>query len=152
MGRVEDVILQLCYHEDIDSGEEWVHMPADLSTSTSVRITLNRECRQQKQFVVEVEVHILILENSVDRDVIIYMDGSVIQHVCSSSAFTAQVDGHVIREDSGAVAATISSLTMQVMVVSKALSWLETQTFPQACFLRNSMSMLRKIESGWLQR
>jgi ribonuclease HI len=44
---------------------------------------------------------------------------------------------------------TTSSMTMGAMAVTKALSWLETQAFTNVCILRDSMSMLRKIEAGW---
>ena len=55
-----------------------------------------------------------------------------------------------IKEDSGAV--TTSSLTVEVMAVTKAMAWLETQTFTGVCFLSDSMSMLRKIEKGRFRR
>jgi ribonuclease HI len=42
---------------------------------------------------------------------------------------------------------TTSSLTMEVMTVTRAMAWLETQTFTDVCFLGDSMSMLRKIEN-----
>lgn len=38
---------------------------------------------------------------------------------------------------------------MVVIVVSRALEWLETQTFGRVCFLSDSLSMLRKISGGW---
>ena len=38
------------------------------------------------------------------------------------------------------------------MAVTKAMDWLETQTFTDVCFLSDSMSMLRKIENGWFRR
>ena len=57
-----------------------------------------------------------------------------------------------MKEDSGAFAVTTSSLTMEVMAVTRAISWLETQTFNHACFLSDSMSMLKKIEKGWVRR
>jgi hypothetical protein len=41
-------------------------------------------------------------------------------------------------------------MTMEVMTVTKALSWLETQAFTNACVLSDSMSMLRKVKS-WLE-
>ena len=41
---------------------------------------------------------------------------------------------------------------MEVMAVTRAMAWLETQTFTDVCFLSDSMSMLRKIENGWFRR
>jgi ribonuclease HI len=152
MGRAEDIIQQVCSLEDIEPGEEWVRVPAEFCTSFSVRITLDRACRRQNPAVVEAEVQGLIFENSSDGDVVIYTDGSVVRHMRSSWAFTAQVSGRVVEEDSGAFALTTSSLTMEVMAVSKAIAWLETQTFSHACFLSDSMSMLRKIEMGWARK
>lgn len=40
---------------------------------------------------------------------------------------------------------------MEVMAVTKAMSWLETQNATHACFLSDSMSMLRKIQTGWIR-
>ena len=94
----------------------------------------------------------LILENSSDGDVIIYADGSVVRHVRSSWAYTAQVCGKVVKEDSGAFALTTSSMTMEIMAVSRALVWLETQKFTNVCFLSDSMNMLKKVKNGWARK
>ena len=56
------------------------------------------------------------------RDVVIYTDGSVIRHRRSSWAFTAQVQGITVHEDSGAYELITSSLTMEVMAVTKAMN------------------------------
>ena len=152
MGQAEDCIEQVCTLEDIDPGEEWIPVPRAIATSFSVCIELDKECRQHNPLVVEAEVQALISENASDHDVIIYTDGSVIRHVPSSWAFTAQVGGDVVKEDSGGFAVTTSSLTMEIMAVTKAMIWLESQTFIHACFLSDSMSMLRKIETGWARR
>ena len=58
----------------------------------------------------------------------------------------------LLKEDSGAVAVTTSSMTVEVMAVTKAMAWLETQAFTGVCFLSDSMSMLRKIEKGRFRR
>jgi ribonuclease HI len=79
---------------------------------------------------------------------VIYMDGYVVRHIRGSWAFTAQVKGKTKMEDSGAFSVTTSSLTMEVMAVTRAKAWLETQTFTDVCSLSNSMSMPRKIENG----
>jgi ribonuclease HI len=39
-----------------------------------------------------------------------------------------------------------SRITNEVMEVTKALSWLETQAFTNVCFLSESMSMFRKLD------
>jgi hypothetical protein len=65
---------------------------------------------------VKAEVEALIFENSSDKDIIIYTDGSVIRHVRSVWAFTASVEGRTVYEDCGAFASTTSSMTMEVTV------------------------------------
>jgi ribonuclease HI len=97
--------------------------------------------------IAEAEVQALIFENTFGGDAIIYTDGSVIRHVRSSWAYTAQVGGKTVGEDSGAFALTTSSMTIEIMAVTRAIEWLETQTFHHVFFLSDSMSMLRKIET-----
>jgi ribonuclease HI len=57
-----------------------------------------------------------------------------------------------VREDSDAFALTTSSMTMEIMSVTRAMVWLETQTFHHVCFLSDSMSMLRKIKTGCIRQ
>jgi ribonuclease HI len=57
-----------------------------------------------------------------------------------------------VREDSGAFALTTSSMTMEIMAVTRTIEWLETQTFHHVCFLSDAMSMLRKIKTGFIRR
>jgi hypothetical protein len=52
-----------------------------------------------------------------------------------------------MKKDSGVFTATTSSLTVEVMTVSKAMSWFEEQMFSHACFLSDAMNMLKKIGS-----
>lgn len=145
MSLTEDIIQQVCSIDEIDTGAEWLVLPADCDESISVCIKLSRECRQQNPVDVEAEVKALIFENSPEAEAVIYTDGSVVRHTKSSWAFTAQVKGKTKMEDSGAFSVTTSSLTMEVMAVTKAMAWLETQTFTDVCFLIDSMSMLIKI-------
>jgi hypothetical protein len=37
------------------------------------------------------------------------------------------------------------------MAVTRAIEWLETQTFRHVCFLSDSMSNIRKIETGYIR-
>uniref|UniRef100_A0A0B7AS34 Uncharacterized protein n=1 Tax=Arion vulgaris TaxID=1028688 RepID=A0A0B7AS34_9EUPU len=45
-------------------------------------------------------------------------------------------------------ATTTSSLAIEVMAITKAMALLKSQTFTHACFLSDSMSMLRKTDNG----
>jgi ribonuclease HI len=67
----------------------------------------------------------------------VYTDGSVVRHVQSSWGFKAQVSGQTVHEKSGAFRHTTSSMTIEVIAVTKALSWLETQAFTNVCVLSN---------------
>jgi ribonuclease HI len=55
-------------------------------------------------------------------------------------------------DNKGAFALTTSNMAMEDMVLTRAIAWLATHTFQQACFLSDSMSMLGKTETGWIQR
>jgi hypothetical protein len=47
---------------------------------------------------------------------------------------------------------TTISMTMENLAVARAIAWLESQIFYHSCFLSDSMSMLRKIKAGCIQR
>ena len=131
MGKSEDIVRLVCPLDDINRGEEWVPIPADLGASFTVVVTLDRECRQLNPVVVEAEVQALIFENVVEGSAIIYTDGSVTRRIKSAWAFTVEVNGKVVKESSGAFAGTTSSLTMEILAATKALEWLERQSFTQ---------------------
>ena len=75
----------------------------------------------------------------------------MVRHLRSSWAFTAQRAGRTIHEESGAYKKTTSSLTMEVVAVTKAMAWMETQNAENVCILTDSMNMLRKVENGWIR-
>jgi ribonuclease HI len=43
-------------------------------------------------------------------------------------------------------------MTIEVMEVTKALSWIETQAYTNICIPSDSMSMHRQIEARWTRR
>jgi ribonuclease HI len=45
-----------------------------------------------------------------------------------------------------------NSITIEIIAVTTAIEWLETETFRYVYFLSDSMSMLRKIETGCIRR
>ena len=47
---------------------------------------------------------------------------------------------------------TTCSMTMEVMAVTKAFIWLESQNYTGVCILSDSMSMIRKLEAGTVRR
>jgi ribonuclease HI len=148
LGRAEEVIQQVCLLDDVSSCEEWVNVPDTCRISFRVVITLDRSSRNSSPVAVEAEVQALISENSKEGDVIIFTDGSVVRHVRSAWGFVAFRGGLSVREDSGAFPVTTSSMTMEVKAVSRAMVWLETQDDVHVVFLSDSMSMLRKVQTG----
>src|SRR5579871_565052 len=151
MGRAEDVIQRVCALEDIELGEEWVQVPVNFQAFFKVIVTLDRASKKNNPVAVEAEVQALVDENSQGNDIVIYTDGSVIRHVRSSWAYTARSAGEIVREASGAFAATTSSVAMETMAVTKALAWMETQIANHVCILSDSMSMISKVRTGMVR-
>ena len=146
MGRAEDDIERVCSLENITLGEEWTRIPESFQGSISVVVSLDRKCREQCSLAVEAEVQALIYDHIDGEDVVIYTDGSVIREDNRCSwAFTARCRGSVVHEACGAFVVTTSSMTMEVMVVTKALIWLQSQNFSHSFILIDSMSRLRNI-------
>jgi ribonuclease HI len=91
---------------------------------------------------------LLINDNYSENDVIIYIDGSVKQTFSEFVRFYSASERMNVHEDNGAFYHSPSSMTMEVMAVTKALSWLVTLDFTNVCNLSDSVSILRKIEAG----
>jgi ribonuclease HI len=43
-------------------------------------------------------------------------------------------------------------MMMEVMAVTQAFRWLESQDYTHACILSDSMSMIRRVEAGSVRR
>ena len=152
MGRDEGVLGQVCSIGDIELGEEWMPVPQLLNCTFSCITTLDRKWKEKNAIVVNAEVNALISENSGDGDVLIYTDGSVVRHHRSAWAFTARSACQTVYEASGAYLMTTSSMTMEVIAVTRAISWLATQDYSRVCILSDSMSMIRRVEAGCVRR
>ena len=129
MGRAEDVLGQVCSLGDIELGEEWVPVPKLLNCTFSCVTTLDRTWKEKNAIVVNAEVNALISENSGDGDIMIYTDGSVVRQQRSAWGFTARSACQTVYEASSAYLMTTSSMTMEVMAVTRAIDWLATQDY-----------------------
>src|SRR5579871_4514953 len=135
----------------MEPGEKWVPIPVNFHTFLKVIITLDRTSKKNTPVAVEAEVQALVYETSQGNDIVISTDGSVIRHVRSSWAYTARSGGRIVQEASGDFAVTTSSMTMETMAVTKALAWMETQIANHVCILSDSMSMISKVQTGWVR-
>lgn len=69
----------------------------------------------------------------------------------SSWVFVAQIGSEIVNEDSY-FALTTSRLAVVILSVTKAIAGWNLKFPPQqVCFLKHSMTMLMKVESGWAQ-
>ena len=122
LGRAEDTVSRVCPPTEIVPGEEWVRTASVGNSSINVLITLRKANKNNVGSMINSEIRALVDENSTEDDIIIFTDGSVVRHLRSSWAFTAQRAGRTIHEESGAYKKTTSSLTMEVVAVTKAMA------------------------------
>ena len=99
---------------------------------------------------VNLEIDSLIEENGLRDHLIVYTDGSVKRKVKSGWGYTASLQGEVIKEDSGCVTFTTSSMCMEVKAITEMLEWVRQQPITRLICLTDSMSTLEKIATGML--
>ena len=96
------------------------------------------------------EIDYLIEGNGIRNHLIVYRDGSVKRKVKSGWGYTASLQGEVIKEDSGFVAFTTSSMCMEIKAITEMLEWVRHQNITRVVCLTDSMSTLDKISTGML--
>lgn len=108
------------------------------------------------KYFIHVTVSILISKNYKEAGAVIYTVGSVVGHRRYVWAFTARSSGQNNPGSQRWLHYTTSSLTMEVMAVTKAFVWLKTQDHASVCILSDSTSMIWKVQAGsvcrkWLE-
>ena len=113
---------------------------------------MGREQREVAETVTEQEILSLVAENSKPEDPVIYTDGSVRRGVKSGWGFVVQQRNKIIHRASGATAATMSSMKMEVVAITRALQWVSSMlpTSTHLVVLTDSQSTLRRIEKNML--
>lgn len=124
MKHVEDISQQVCSLQDIEPGTEWEWLQ-NFEGFFSVGINLNRECGQQNPVAVDAEIQALVYETSSKDGVVVYTDGSLVQHMRSSWKYVS-TGRRAVKEDCGYFVLTTNSLTMEIIAVTKAMAWLES--------------------------
>ena len=113
--------------------------------------TLGRECREWTEEAVNLEIDSpLIEENNLSDHLIVYTDGSVQRGVRSGWGYTATLLGELVKEDSGFVQLTTSSMCMEIQAITEMLNWVQHQAITRLVCLTDSMSTLAKIQNGML--
>ena len=148
MNEASKTISQCCNVANIRTGPSWV--PVEVEGFTQVIATLGRECREWPEEAVNLEIDSLIEENGLRDHLIVYTDGSVKRKVKSGWGYTASLQGEVIKEDSGFVTFTTSSMCMEVKAITEMLEWVRHQNITRVVCLTDSMSTLDKISTGML--
>ena len=146
MAQAELSISQVCDLETINREREWVEVPDDMTDWHNVIITLARESREWAAGRTEFEVQQLIQSNTHQGDIVIYTDGSVVRNRRSGWGFIAKANGRVLKKESLAYETTTSSMRMEVEAVTAAFRWLEETTATHVVIIKDSKSMLSKVE------
>ena len=148
MNQASRTISQCCDVRSIRRGATWV--PIEDDNFTQVIATLGRECREWTEEAVNLEIDCLIEENNLADHLIVYIDGSVQRGVRSGWGYTATLLGELVKEDSGFVQLTTSSMCMEIQAITEMLKWVQHQTITRLVCLTDSMSTLAKVQSGML--
>ena len=80
---------------------------------------MGRECREWTEEAVNLEIDSLIEENNLTDHLIVYTDGSVKRGVRSGWGYTATLLGELVKEDSGFVQLTTSSMCMEIKAITE---------------------------------
>ena len=148
MTQAASTMSLCCDVARIRTGPPWVPVKDD--RFTQVIATLGRECREWPEAAVNLEIESLIEENDLKDHLIVYTDGSVKRKVKSGWGYTASSNGQVIKEDSGFVRFTTSSMCMEVKAITEMLDWVKHQNITRLVCLTDSMCSLDKISTGML--
>ena len=148
MNQASRTISQCCDVRSIRRGETW--RPIEDENFTQVIATLGRECREWTEEAVNLEIDSLIEENNLTDHLIVYTDGSVQRGVRSGWGYTATLLGELVKEDSGFVQLTTSSMCMEIQAITEMLNWVQHQAITRLVCLTDSMSTLAKIQNGML--
>ena len=148
MNEASNTMSQCCNVANLRTGPSWVPVKDD--NFIQVIATLGRECREWPEEAVNLEIDSLIEENGLRDHLTVYTDGSVKRRVKSGWGYTASLHGEVIKEDSGFVTFTTSSMCMEVKAITEMLEWVRHQDITRVVCLTDSMSTLEKISTGML--
>ena len=121
MNEASRTISLCCNVASIRTGPSWVTVNDD--RFTQVIATLGRECREWPREAVNLEMQMLIEENGLTDYLTVYTDGSVKRRVKSGWGYTVSLLGEVVKEESGYVRFTTSSMCMEVKAITEMLEW-----------------------------
>ena len=148
MNQASRTISQCCDVNSIRRGVTWI--PIEDESFTQVIVTLGRECHEWTNEAVNLEIDSLIEENNLSNHLIVYTDGSVQRGVRSGWGYTATLLGEVVKEDSGFVPLTTSSMCMEMQAITEMFKWVQHQAITRLVCLTDSMSTLAKVQNGLL--
>ena len=153
MGQAELLIQYVCSLAELKQVRDWGKTSSWVQAplwDSAVREPIGTHCREYSAGKANVEIQMLVEDNSKPHDMVIYTE-CLITRDRSGWRFTVKQCGRSVHEESGAHRVTTSSLTMEAEVVTHAMQRLVPQRDTQithAFILTDSMNLLRKVESG----